>query len=637
MAMTRGAMAAPFVALVMAAAPAQADVFSFALRAVAVDHGGGGLSFSGTPADLTTLDPALRPDPSAAGLTFNLPEQPLERALFDRLMVGGDVVVAEAVLPGRDLRIAYGERRFSPFWVGIDGSLDRVHAVKQALYRSFDEGLNPDDYFLTTIAGLIDDAADRDRGHGSDEDMAADTLAALDVTLTAAVMRFGADLQGARLVPRDIDRELFDYDRPSVNRPLIAQEASAADSIDAYLMTLAPADRRYGDLRRALALHRDLALAGGWPSVPEGPTLRPGEVDARVPALRARLAVSGDYDAAMADAAMADAAAVEDDAAEDVTDAGSVDQISADDTVFDDALVAAVERFQARHGLLVDGVVGPATMGALNVTVDDRIDQIVASLERRRWLDRDLGDTYLMVNIPAYRLTIVDDGAVLREMDVVVGRADRPTPLFSSALTWMEFNPTWTVPITIAQNDMLPRLIEDPTYLAQQGIRLYSDWSRERVEMVAEDIEWTEVGRGIRRFMLRQEPGPGNALGRVKFMMANSFSVYLHDTPARNLFYRDRRAYSSGCVRVSDPMWLADYLMGEAEGWSTRRDGLLSHWRTTRINLPDGVPTHLAYFTAWLDDDGTTHFREDVYGADRLIADALAQQSAARTQVAAAP
>ena len=629
MAMTRGTLAASFVAIAMATAPAQADVFSFALRAVAVDHGGGGLSFSGVPAELMTLDPELRPDPGVGGLPLTPPEQPLARAVFDRLMVGGDVIVADAVLHGRDLRIAYGERRFSPFWVGIDGSLDRAYAVKQALYRSFDEGLNPDDYFLATIAALIDQAHGNP-GDGGGQDMATETLAALDVTLTAAVMRFGADLQGARLAPRDIDRELFDYDRPSVDRPLIAQEASAADSIDTYLMDLVPADRRYGDLRRALAAHRDLALAGGWPSVPEGPTLRPGDVDARVPALRVRLTASGDYDAAAGNVAA-------DEAAEEIADADAGDRTGPDDTVFDDELVAAVERFQARHGLLVDGVVGPATRGALNVTVEDRIGQIIASLERRRWLDRDLGDTYLMVNIPAYRLTIVDGGAVLREMDVVVGRADRPTPLFSSALTWMEFNPTWTVPITIAQNDMLPRLIEDPAYLAEQGIRLYSDWGRDRVEMFAEDIEWTEVGRGIRRFMLRQEPGPANALGRVKFMMANSFSVYLHDTPTRNLFYRDRRAYSSGCVRVSDPMWLADHLMAEATNWPTRRDRLLSDWQTTRINLPQGVPTHLAYFTAWLDDDGTTHFREDVYGADRLIVEALAQQSAARMQVAAAP
>ncbi|NBB82902.1 MAG: L,D-transpeptidase family protein, partial [Alphaproteobacteria bacterium] len=215
--------------------------------------------------------------------------------------------------------------------------------------------------------------------------------------------------------------------------------------------------------------------------------------------------------------------------------------------------------------------------------------------------------------------------------------ASRPTPLFSSALTWLEWNPTWTVPTSIAEKDYLPHLIEDPTYLSNKNMYVYAGWQPNAPVVDTQAVDWEEVGRGIRSFMLRQEPGPGNALGKVKFMMSNNFSVYLHDTPERYLFARTHRAYSSGCVRVQDPMWLADYLLAADPTWTGHEsEPVMNHWRTTRMNMPSGMPLHVAYVTARLGEDGRPMFFEDIYGLDAAMADALAAHRPERTQIALA-
>lgn len=327
--------------------------------------------------------------------------------------------------------------------------------------------------------------------------------------------------------------------------------------------------------------------------------------------------------------------AVEDDVAQTVDDQ-IADEATGSDTLFDDALAAAVEAFQEHHGLAVDGVVGPRTLAAMNVDAETRIGQVIATMERWRWLPDDLGATHIVVNLPDFHLELVEDGLVTRRMKVIIGQDERQTPLFSSALTWLEFNPTWTMPTSIAYRDYLPKLLDDPAVLDQNNIRLYSSWSQDAPQLSAQDIDWQEVGSGIRGYMLRQDPGPGNALGKVKFMMANSFSVYLHDTPSRYLFARAHRSYSSGCVRVEDPIWLADYLLQDHSLWPSRRERVLNGWTTTRFNLPEPMPLHMVYHTAWLDDLDRVVYREDVYGLDTLVLEAIAGRSAIGTQLALA-
>ena len=413
---------------------------------------------------------------------------------------------------------------------------------------------------------------------------------------------------------------------------------SVAHAVDqhAALARLAPPHQAYRDLRVALERARAVAAAGGWPSVPAGETLRPGDVDDRVPALRARLAATGEYRVpAQETGAVADDPLI---AGVDGTDvpviAGFARADVPEPNVFDDDLVAAVEAFQEQHGLAVDGVVGPRTLAAMNVDAETRVGQVIATMERWRWLPDDLGATHIVVNLPDYHLELVEDDVVTRRMKAIIGLDDRQTPLFSSALTWLEFNPTWTMPTSIAYRDYLPKLLEDPAVLDANNIRLYSSWSQGASQISTQEIDWQEVGTGIRGFMLRQDPGPGNALGKVKFMMANSFSVYLHDTPSRYLFDRARRSYSSGCVRVEDPIWLADYLLQDHDLWSGRRDRVLNGWTTTRFNLPEPVPLHLVYHTAWIDASDRVVYREDVYGLDAMVLDAMAGDNAVWTQLA---
>lgn len=509
-------------------------------------------------------------------------------ALFPTGNAGERLAVDGIALPERDLRDLYERVGHEALWTGDAEARERARQVLAVLRAADREGLLPQDYFVEALTARLDDPA-----HVAD--------GATDLLVSAAVMRYGADLQGARLSPRRLS-EVLDYDDAAIDRVRIAADAADAEDVVAYLDGLAPPRLAYDDLRRALAAQRAVVAAGGWPTVPEGPTLRPGEESERIPALRARLIASGDLAAPDDPAAM-------------------------DDPLYDEALEGAARRFQDRHGLTVDGLIGPMSYAALNVSAQARLDQIVATMERWRWLPRDLGDRHIMVNLAGYELEVRERGRLVRRMDVVVGRPTRETPLFSSALTWLEFNPTWTIPTSIAQRDMLPGLQQDPYYLVNQNIRTYSSWQPGAMEMQSQYMDWHNIGRGIRHYMLRQDPGPGNSLGKVKFMMANNFSVYLHDTPSRYLFARDRRAYSSGCVRVQDPIWLADYLLEGHSSWTeTARASVLGHWTPTRYNLPRTMPLHLAYHTAWIDDQGRLQFREDVYGLDTLVIDALDSQ-----------
>ncbi|MEM7443437.1 MAG: L,D-transpeptidase family protein [Pseudomonadota bacterium] len=564
--------------------------------------------------------------PATSGIEAEAAADPIVLAIQEALDTPGQLVISDVRVRLDDLSDIYQADAHAPLWVGLPDADERIDDVL-ALFQAADlEGLDPRHYFVPELNGLrADDGVE--------------AQAAFDILLTHAVLRYGSDIHTGRVAPSSLSRD-FDFDRRSIDPAIVAiQAATAADTSD-YLLSLAPSHQDYDGLRDALVLAREWVDQGGWPTVPDTPTLRPGERSSVVPALRARLEATGEYVAEqpVAEADREGSEAVLTLAASGASEAVAVTPTAGiDETLFDDALAMAVERFQEANGLAVDGVVGPRTLAAMNVTADQRVDQIVATMERWRWLPADLGDRYIMVNVPDYTLDVVDQGLLVRSMDVIVGRRDRQTPLFSSALTYMEFNPTWTVPTSIAINDFLPRLIEDPSYLRSQNIRAYSGWHNGAQEILSEHVDWSRVGTGIRHYMLRQAPGPGNSLGRVKFMMANNFSVYLHDTPSRSLFGRAHRSFSSGCVRVQDPMWLADYLLHDLDSWSAgRRESILATGRTTRVNMPAAMPLHLVYHTAWLDRDGNPVFREDIYGVDRMVTNALDDLRPERIEVALA-
>ena len=524
-----------------------------------------------------------------------LPRDPLRQAIEAHLQGDGRGLPHGWVGAQPALQALYGEIGYAPLWVNAQGPLGRSRGVLAVLSAADTEGLEPSAYAV--------EALDRPTAAGE-----VTALAAYELAVSAAVMRYGHDLHVGRLDPGQLSHDIDIERRPFDGTGMVRATAAAADVAD-HLASLAPALPRYEGLRKSLAVHRVIAAAGGWPTVPDGPTLRLDDTSDRVPALRARLAVTGDY-------------------AGDPASQG---------LQYGPELEAAVRAFQERHGLLVDGVVGRDTMAALNTDVDTRIDQIVATMERLRWLPGSLGERYIMVNAADFQLDLVENGETVRNLRVVIGLPNWQTPLFSSTVRYLEWNPSWTVPISIAVREVLPQLQEDPAYLEQEDLRLFAGWQSDAPEISAHDLDWEEIGSGIRYFMLRQPPGPGNPLGRVKFNMSNQFSVYMHDTSAPRLFERARRAFSHGCVRVDDALWLAEHLLEEDPDWAAIRDRVLEGQTTTRVNLTRPIPFHIVYHTAWRDDQGRYQFREDLYGIDRLVIDALAEHSAGlRRQLALA-
>jgi murein L,D-transpeptidase YcbB/YkuD len=294
--------------------------------------------------------------------------------------------------------------------------------------------------------------------------------------------------------------------------------------------------------------------------------------------------------------------------------------------VFDDTLAEGVKRFQARHSLEPDGSVGRATIETLNVPVERRIDQIKANLERWRWLPSDFGERYILVNIASFTLDVIESGHSVLRMPVIVGRDYRETPVFGADLTYLLLNPSWTVPPKLAVEDILLKVKKDPGYLAAKKIRVFSDWTDKAAEVDPTTIDWFELSAARFPYQLRQDPSPENSLGRIAFMMPNSYSVYLHDTPEQGLFQRAERVFSSGCIRLADPIGLAEHLLAGEAGWD--RQGIMDAiakgvTRTVRLSRP--IPVFLVYLTAWLDDLGIMHFQRDVYGRDAPLIRALAE------------
>lgn len=498
------------------------------------------------------------------------------------LFSAGERIRARNALPA-----FYMARAWSPAW--IDGGRPSACAQRVvANLRTVDaDALDPADYHLEPILRLM--AAVRGGAPSPEE------LADLDLLLTDAFLTLGSHLSQGRVNPVTLEAEWL-ANRRQLDMAPVLEEALASGDVDGALRALRPSQPEYRLLLEALADLRTVAAEGGWGTVPAGPTLHPGEEDPRVPPLRRRLHAGGDL-------APGD-------------DGRSL--------LFDPELAAAVARFQRRHGLDADSAVGARTLEALNVPVADRIRQVAVNLERWRWLPAELGRTHIRVNIADYHMEVREEGRVALEMRAVVGRTYRETPMFSSQMTYLVLAPFWHVPPGIASADKLPELRRNPGYLASQGMTLLDQVTNQSVDPATVDFAALTGAEFNRRYRIRQDPGPLNALGRVKFMFPNRHSVYLHDTPSRELFGRTERAFSSGCIRLERPMELADYLLRGDPSWPPERIRAVADARAeTTVRLREPVPVHLLYWTAFVDSDGVVNFRPDVYQRDTRVRRAL--------------
>jgi L,D-transpeptidase YcbB len=465
----------------------------------------------------------------------------------------------------------------------------RANALISRLKNAEADGLDPNDYPSKQLATISATGPSTDKRG----------LAIIELYFSSAFLEYASDLKVGRFLPSKIDPNFFIESR-TIDQQAALKDLAQTDSIDRFFDAWQPPGPRYAALRTVLAKYRALAAKGGWNTIPLGESIRPGMSDPRIPAIRARLSL---------------------------TDGAGGEVGAAEGQLYGNALVEVVKRFQARQGLEGDGVIGSTTIVAMNVPVQERIKSIILAMERLRWMPENLGQQYLIVNIAGFELRRVNAGKVEERMAVVVGKPYHRTPVFSDRIRFLEFNPYWNVPPDIAVNEELPVLRRNPAGLSAQGFEVV------RGNQVSDpsSVDWSSVGPGHFPYQLRQRPGPNNALGRVKFMFPNPHNVYLHDSPARNLFERNVRAFSHGCIRLSRPLDLAEQVLrvGGVQGWSKERiNDVVASTKNTVVNLREPLPVHITYLTAWA-DDGVANFRQDIYGHDAKLLAALEGKSIA--------
>ena len=483
----------------------------------------------------------------------------------------------------------YAGRAYRPAWLDHGGRpLPAAAELTATVTAAAEHGLRPQHYHAARLAAEL-------RSLRIAFAASARQRADVDLLLSDAFLGYGLDLARGRVDPRRLDPN-WPFRRRKVAIVAALRDALANDAVGPTLAALAPAGADYARLRAALARYRALNTSSpDWPPFAGGPKLKPGAVDPRLPALRERLRLSGDYRPAD----------------------------SADPLLYDPQLAAAVRRFQARHGIKADAVVGLRTRAALNRNPEATTRLLALNLERLRWRPDELGDHYVLVNIAGFDLGVYQRGRRVLSSGAVVGRAAHPTPLLSSKIDHLVLSPYWHVPHRIAVEDKLPLLREDPAGMIEQGFRLFAG---ER-EINPLRVNWQRIRPDNFRYLLRQDPGPANALGQVKFMFPNNHSVYIHDTASEVLFGRSLRPYSSGCVRIEQPFALAEHLLAADPRWDrTALEQAGTRDRPRRVNLRRPVAVHFLYWTAWVDDAGVLQLRKDIYKRDPPLAAALSRR-----------
>lgn len=490
------------------------------------------------------------------------------------------------------LKSLYLKNDYFPIWFDKDGVSGSIEQVSELIKATYNEGLDPNDYNPDLIADIVKRYEDFD-GIKKDSDMK--SVSAVDLILSNTVLQIGNDVYYGKndlghIYAESIQSEddYFDFVRHT-------KDHIQSRKLDKFLVTLRPKSPIYSALIEELHRYTEIKSRGGWPSIPDVRSkIELGDRDPRILVIKERLQITGDLKGRPGSSYMKN-------------------------DHFDQNLYGAIKNFQRRHGLLEDGVIGSNTVRAMNVSVDKKINIIKLNLDHWRKLPRDLGDKYLVVNVPSFHLYGFENHQIILDMKVIVGRSDWNTPVFRDEMTYIVINPYWNVPSSIFKDEILPELRKDPAYLQKQNISIITSWDDDAIPLDPMLIDWNQFSPDNWQVRLRQEPGPSNPLGRLKFMFPNKHNVYLHDTPMKSLFNRLNRKFSHGCIRVEEPLDLAEFVFQGDRNWNRNR--IVNEINTgvsKQVPLPKPVPIYILYFTAWVDNNGSVMFFEDVYNLTKI-------------------
>mgnify|MGYP000046824833 CR=1 FL=1 len=470
----------------------------------------------------------------------------------------------------------YIKQEFKSVWTKAT-ALQLIAEIEQA----YQEGLNPSDYHIDMIKNKL-----------NDQHTTSIYKAEYDLLLSDAFLLYASHLLSGKVNPQTIHSEWY-VTRREGNPIALLERAFAEGSIKASIQSAIPKLPIYQNMKLALKdLHQLKSIPLALIPTSNVP-IKKGMSDKRIPEIRERLHLFKYFP----------------------------NKYLANET-YDEVLHKAILEFQKNNGLEATGVIGEATIAALNIPISQRINQLEVNMERWRWPPQEFGSYYIKVNIANFELDVVKDHQIIRSHKIVVGKPYRRTPVFNSKMQYLVLNPTWTVPPGILNADILPSLQKDPSYLQKKNLQVL-DHNGNLIN--TDQIDWKSPK--ARSYIYRQPPGPTNALGAVKFMFPNNFHVYLHDTPSKELFDKTERAYSSGCIRVQNPLALAEFLINDHKNWNTEKiNTVISTRKSLTILLKEQPNIYLIYCTAWVDTKNNIQFRKDIYERDTLLLNALKEK-----------